>query len=249
MEGTDGTGEFGNTRDSNSPDSALTRDRNNTQNSKMKEKRQGTAKNYTVTIFKFPEDWKRWIGTMVPAFQHNYIFGYEICPKTKKEHLQGFVSFPKRLRAFSIIKEQYGDSVHIEVMKPGSSVSKNVMYCSKDNDYISTFPIEKKSWNVFEDYISDFRNVITLVEAREKMGYLMYKEQSYKIIFDSKKRKDICDAIWRFNKQIVTLPEDDEALLARQEMERLSHKKAKKEVVKGKGLYDIDWTKIDLFNT
>ncbi len=220
-------GGLGNTKSQTPCDNALARVSDNCLSEK--DSRTSPCKNYPITIFKFPEDWKSWIRSMVPEKEHYYIFGYEICPETKRPHLQGFVSFHKKIRAFNIIKKQYGNSVRIKKMAKLATVEDNINYCNKDKDFISTFPIIKKKWKTFETYIKDFEDCFSLVDTRKRMGKLMYITKTYEVLLDSKKRKDICDAIWRYNSSTDIIPEDDDAAEARDELnnsiKRITNKK------------------------
>lgn len=60
--------------------------------------------------------------------------GSEICPKTKKKHLQGWIQFfnPKR---FGGVKKILGNETHFEPCK--GSEFDNDKYCKKDNDFMS----------------------------------------------------------------------------------------------------------------
>lgn len=155
------------------------------------------CKGYAVTIYDFPEDWKTWISSKVPHSESLYIFGLEKCPTTEKFHLQGYLHFHKKCRAFNKIKEWLGESVHIE--KARKPAANNVKYCSKDGDYITTFKTEKKKWLNFEDYIDDFGDCLDLRSAQLKMARLMFIDKSYCLIMQEKRRIEICEMIWRYN--------------------------------------------------
>lgn len=66
----------------------------------------------------------------------NYIIGEEIGEKCETPHLQGYVEF-KSNKNFSTLKN-YNERIHWEVCK--GSREQNIEYCSKENNYISTFP-------------------------------------------------------------------------------------------------------------
>lgn len=87
-------------------------------------KRLPRNRNFCFTSFKIEE----------PKFLENmrYLaYGKEICPETKKEHWQGFVSY-KNARDFSaVIKEFKGD--HVEIIK--GTIKDNIKYCSKEGKF------------------------------------------------------------------------------------------------------------------
>jgi len=81
-----------------------------------------------------------------------WIMGREICPETKKEHLQGYVefSFKKRLTA---LKKGLDNTIHWEKAKGDKQT--NIKYCTKEGNYISNgfniprpleFPEFNKPW-------------------------------------------------------------------------------------------------------
>lgn len=72
------------------------------------------------------------------------IAGKEICPKTQKEHLQGYVYWRERKR-FNGVKEILPDGCHIEVAK--GSPQQNHKYCSKEGNVVvetGELPIQGK---------------------------------------------------------------------------------------------------------
>jgi hypothetical protein len=155
------------------------------------------AKGWAITIFEFPEDWKTWISSRVPDCEGKYIFGLEKCPNSGNMHLQGYIHFEKKCRAFNKIKDWLGESVHIE--KARKPQTNNVKYCSKDGDYISTFKVEKKKWHTFEDYIDDFKDCTDLRSSQLRMARLMLIDKKYCVIMAEKRRLEICEMIWRYN--------------------------------------------------
>lgn len=165
----------------------------------LKKKQESPAKGWAVTVFEFPEEWKSWISSRVPSCEGKYIFGLEKCPKSGKNHLQGYIHLNKKQRAFNKIKDWLGETVHIE--KARKPQTNNVKYCSKDGDYISTFPVEKKKWLIFEDYISDFEDCFDLRSAQLRMARLMLIDKTYCVIMQEKRRLEICEMIWRYNSE------------------------------------------------
>ncbi len=62
-------------------------------------------------------------------------YGEEICPKTNKKHIQGWVQF-KTKQSFIAVKKIFKcKTIHIETCK--GSESQNDKYCQKDNKYTS----------------------------------------------------------------------------------------------------------------
>jgi len=60
-------------------------------------------------------------------------WGNEICPETKRKHLQGFLQTRKTLRFAAIKKLVNYPGLHLEVMK--GSFAQNEKYCSKEGRY------------------------------------------------------------------------------------------------------------------
>lgn len=60
------------------------------------------------------------------------VYGREVCPDTGRRHLQGFVSFEKKVRVSAIKKV---DPVGHYEMKRGT-VTQAIEYCKKDGDYV-----------------------------------------------------------------------------------------------------------------
>lgn len=61
------------------------------------------------------------------------ILGYEVCPNTKRRHIQGFINLTKKAK-FNTVKKLLGDKCHVELSR-GDDKS-NQLYCSKDGDFI-----------------------------------------------------------------------------------------------------------------
>lgn len=59
------------------------------------------------------------------------IYGREVCPDTKRKHLQGFVAFAKKTR-LSAIKKIDAEG-HYEIKR--ATIKEAVEYCKKDGDY------------------------------------------------------------------------------------------------------------------
>ncbi len=58
-------------------------------------------------------------------------YGREVCPKTKKKHLQGFVVM-KRAKTLRTMKTKFGDFMHFEPMM--GTLEQSEKYCSKEDE-------------------------------------------------------------------------------------------------------------------
>lgn len=88
-------------------------------------------------------DWDLFHLDALDSLEVRYmIYGMEICPKTGKEHLQGYLYYehPKTWLDLKTIDEKF----HIEVAK--GSPDDNLEYCSKEENYIErgTLPEQGK---------------------------------------------------------------------------------------------------------
>lgn len=95
------------------------------------------CKGWVFTIFNFDEEL---IKTLVLKCSNvpeivTYIFGREICPETKKAHLQCYIRCKKKIRWSTIFKGILSDSTHREPAK--GDEMKNLIYCSKDGNFVS----------------------------------------------------------------------------------------------------------------
>lgn len=77
----------------------------------------------------------RWCFTLfdsVPVITDDMkymVYQTEVCPKTGKEHIQGYVRFSNRIR-FTGMKKLFGNTAHIEPSK--GSEEDNRVYCTKE---------------------------------------------------------------------------------------------------------------------
>lgn len=60
-------------------------------------------------------------------------WGREICPKTKREHLQGFTYF-NSAKTFNGVKKLFPNRSHIE--RCAGNAKQNIEYCSKDGKFV-----------------------------------------------------------------------------------------------------------------
>ncbi len=62
-----------------------------------------------------------------------WVYGNEVCPDTGKEHLQGYIEFPKQ-KGMRAVKKALGDtSAHLEVRRGTSTEAAD--YCKKDGKW------------------------------------------------------------------------------------------------------------------
>lgn len=94
------------------------------------------AKNQVWTLFDVTDEQIIVLEQLVMTGQASYcVFGKEICPKTKKEHLQGYTEFIKKTRVTAVrklflIKEQ---AFHMEARK--GTPLEAAEYCKKDKNF------------------------------------------------------------------------------------------------------------------
>jgi len=69
----------------------------------------------------------------------SYILGNEICKTTGRKHIQGYIEFKSKCRPMEKIKSQ---NIHWEKSK--GSRQENLLYCSKENDFITNFDFKVK---------------------------------------------------------------------------------------------------------
>lgn len=100
-------------------------------------KRMSYAKHWVFTSFR--SDW-RWL----PENQCDYfIVGREVCPKTGRKHLQGYVCF--KMRKYLTAVKKLEPQAHWEVKR--GSVTSAIEYCMKEGSFyeFGTPPIEERS--------------------------------------------------------------------------------------------------------
>ncbi|UPW41363.1 replication associated protein [Dipodfec virus UA06Rod_92] len=120
------------------------------------------ARAYCFTINNYnDEDIRR-----LDALECQYIiYGKEVAPTTRTEHLQGYVYF-KNPRAFNSTKRAIGLNSHIEIAR--GSPQDNIRYCKKENNWKE-------------------RGI------EPKMGKRTDLEDVYESIKEGKNEKEICD--------------------------------------------------------
>lgn len=115
-----GSGELGNTR-TNSP-------------------RINASKYWCFTRYpKENDDVKDMLALLAP--RDTYIIGFEICPKTNKQHWQGYICFHIKKRPIEYFGK-YDNTIHWEKCK-GDELD-NYDYCSKDGKFVTNIEIEEE---------------------------------------------------------------------------------------------------------
>lgn len=82
---------------------------------------------YTFTLFNYNDIVKEELNRQLQSICKKYIYGDEICPSTKKEHLQGFFALkkPMRITEIKLINNP-------KLIPCNGNEEQNVKYCSKD---------------------------------------------------------------------------------------------------------------------
>lgn len=101
------------------------------------------------------------------------IYGREVCPDTGRKHLQGFVSFEKKVRLSAIKKI---DPVGHYEMKRGT-VTQAIEYCKKDGEYeeIGDVPDDNSGVAIRSCIASAKKGDMCAIEELSPSLYLRYK--------------------------------------------------------------------------
>jgi len=84
------------------------------------------AKNFCFTLFDF-----ELVNSFIDYDYEYLVMGEEVCPDSKKLHLQGFIRF-KSTKLFKTLVSHF-KGVHFEIMK--SDVVSSIKYCKKDGKW------------------------------------------------------------------------------------------------------------------
>lgn len=124
------------------PSSSKQKEGNNSLPS-VKTKQISPAKRWCFTWFDFPKDWESSNSSIfkyLPDPERDFIiYGYEICPGTKRPHLQGYIEFHTKKRPLST-----PFPTGVNWLKCKGDRLSNLTYCSKDGRFISNFPEHNK---------------------------------------------------------------------------------------------------------
>lgn len=154
-----------------------------------------TSRKWVFTSFMMSLNWEEIYEDWSDLIRF-IIIGTEICPKTKKEHFQGYVQFfePCRMRKF---QRMIGDNCHLESQRGNDFQASD--YCKKDGKYI-TFgkPSTQGARNEMESLckmIDDGKRHSECYKEH-KMSYLRYRHHFDKyrenVMFEkAKKWRDV----------------------------------------------------------
>lgn len=99
----------------------------------------------------------------IPAQMTYLLIGNEVCPKTKRKHLQCYVHL-RNAKTWTATKKMIGNHIHIEPCK--GSVDSNYKYCTKEGDFVEhgTKPQQGKRIDLIEvaDQIKEGKTVAEL---------------------------------------------------------------------------------------
>lgn len=134
-----------------------------TGNTKQSASRINASKRWSFTYF--AKDGSDGYDILLNEFKKlnaNYIIGKEVCPTTGNEHLQGYVEFGSKLRP---LENRIFKNLKIHWEKSKGNRNDNIIYCSKDNNFISTFIVKKPLVDPLAGFtLKEFqRNVINML--------------------------------------------------------------------------------------
>lgn len=105
----------------------------------------------------------------------DYIIGKEICPSSKRHHLQGFISSSKKIRPNELVKDK---SIHWEKCK--GSKDDNVNYCAKEGNFVGTLkpkrPLEIISDECLYEWERDIISIINNIPDKRSIYWIWEKK-------------------------------------------------------------------------
>lgn len=132
---------------------------------KSSKKRQVPSRYWCFTSY---EDEMEMMEIILKSFsktkEYRYICGREICPTTDKKHLQGYVESDKKFRPIECFGTK---TTHWEHRAKDATTEDNIVYCSKDKEFITNFPIRKKIINPMDNQIwKDWQlDIVKIIEG------------------------------------------------------------------------------------
>lgn len=126
-------------------------------NTKPPPKQISPAKYWCFTLFNYKKEDIDEISSIVPKTEC-LIVGEEICPKTKKGHLQGFIEFKNKCRPLGLFKNK---TYHFEKCK--GTKKQNIEYCSKENNIILSHGVPKPI-KIIKDLYPWQKDIIKIIE-------------------------------------------------------------------------------------
>lgn len=126
----------------------------------------GRSRAWTFTLHDYSDDDIERIKGL--ADKANYmVFGKEVCPKTQRPHLQGYIRY-KQQRPMHVVKSEIGDRAHLERAK--GSDEHNKTYCSKDGQVFEHGRVAKPgARNDLSDYVKAVQEGATFTDLAERM--------------------------------------------------------------------------------
>lgn len=100
-----------------------------------------TSRNYTFTLHDYTDEH---LVTLLAIDVKYIVYGFEVCPDTKRKHLQGYIVL-KKDKSPTAVKKFIGiNTIHLEI--PYSDFQHNYTYCTKDGNFTErgTRPLTSK---------------------------------------------------------------------------------------------------------
>lgn len=124
----------------------------------------------------------------VQAIDCKYIiYGHEICPRTQRPHLQGYVHFQNQ-RWFNSVKRLFPDGTHIEACS--GSIEDNITYCSKGgNTWSKGTPPESGKRTDLDSIVQrliETKKIQTIIEEKPT-AFVKYHKGMRDLEFELKK--------------------------------------------------------------
>lgn len=147
------------------------------------------SKNWCFTDFE-EKDWKKIYNE---TDEIRYVcWGVEICPKTNKKHLQGWIQVDKKKRIGGIKKVCRSKKIHVEACR--GSEGDNEKYCKKDNKYETageyTVQGQRTDLEILKKTL-DNGGTLEDIAGQNFQAFVQYNRgfQEYKKIVDKRLRK------------------------------------------------------------
>lgn len=108
--------------------------------------------NYCFTVFNYNKETETKLIDLYPDTIDYLCYGYEKCPTTGREHLQGYLHLKKKLRWSQVIRFF---NVHPALYQCKGSPQSNFVYCTKDGESyeLGIRPFKEKRSNTMNEII------------------------------------------------------------------------------------------------
>lgn len=179
----------------------------NTKTSKAKLKE---VKKWCFTLHNWTEAELKKLQHTAVSGGHSYIYGKEICPETGRPHLQCFIKLTTKKSFSAVVKLLDIPRIHVEPCR--GTESENIIYCSKDKNFMSNLisdePLklitELRPWQLdivkIIEQSADERVVNWLYEPIGRFGkssFCKYLCAKYNAIYiDEGKKSDLINIIY-----------------------------------------------------